>query len=187
MTTSPTVGPTHEWRQARHRRWRDTEHPRHLRGSPILAKERIFRDTVDSSRIHPGAPELDSMGSWLTMLMSGCLASGALAQSQQNQLAHPQLRHSRCDHLRRGLEQQQQLNQERLRAEHGWQLHSRPRAPWEERRHEDELRKEFPGTHERRSAAQQERLRTLTGLSGGADAPVPVGRTRRNSRARSRA
>jgi hypothetical protein len=46
--------------------------------------------------------------------------------------------------LRRGLEQQQQLNQERLRAEHGWQLHSRPQASWEERRREDELRREYP-------------------------------------------
>jgi hypothetical protein len=56
------------------------------------------------------------------------------AQSYQKQL----------DSSRRQLEQQQQLNQERFRAEHGWQLHPRPQPPWEERRREDALRKEFP-------------------------------------------
>jgi hypothetical protein len=47
------------------------------------------------------------------------------------------------DRSRHQLEQQQQLNQERFRAESGWRLHPRPQASWEERRREQELRNEF--------------------------------------------
>jgi hypothetical protein len=82
------------------------------------------------------------MGRWLIILMSGCVAGAAPAPLPQSHLTHPQPHRSQFD-LRRGLGQQQQLDQERLRAGHGWQLHPRPQAPWEERRREDELRKEF--------------------------------------------
>jgi hypothetical protein len=75
-----------------------------------------------------------------------CLAGSALAQLPQDHLARSQPRHEQLDHSRRQLEQQQQLNQERFRAQRGWELHPRPQAPWEERRREDELRKEFPHT-----------------------------------------
>jgi hypothetical protein len=68
-----------------------------------------------------------------------CLASSALAQ-----LPQAQSRQQQFDSSRRQLEQQQQLNQERFRAEKGWQLHPRPQANWEERRREDALRKELP-------------------------------------------
>jgi len=82
-----------------------------------------------------------AMGS--TFAVGWSLASSALAQLPQNHLTIRQSRDKQLDHSRRQLEQQQQLNQERLRAEQGWQLHPRPQAPWEERRREDELRREF--------------------------------------------
>ncbi len=84
-----------------------------------------------------------NMGRLVTFAVGWCLASSALAQSPQDHLTSRQSREKQSDHSRRQLEQQQQLNQERFRAERGWQLHPRPQAPWEERRREDELRKEF--------------------------------------------
>jgi hypothetical protein len=84
-----------------------------------------------------------NMGRLVAFAVSWCLASSALAQLPQDHLNSQQSRERQFDHSRRQLEQQQQLNQERFRAEQGWQLHPRPQAPWEERRREDELRKEF--------------------------------------------
>jgi hypothetical protein len=84
-----------------------------------------------------------NMGGLVAFAVSWCLASSALAQLPQDHLNSQQSRERQFDHSRRQLEQQQQLNQERFRAEQGWQLHPRPQAPWEERRREDELRKEF--------------------------------------------
>jgi hypothetical protein len=84
-----------------------------------------------------------NMGRLLTVAVGWCLVSSALAQSPQHHLTSRQSREMQSDHLRRQLEQQQQLNLERFRAEHGWQLHPRPHAPWKERRREDELRTEF--------------------------------------------
>ena len=82
------------------------------------------------------------MGRLVTFRVGWCLASSALAQLPQDHLTSRQSRQS--DHSHRQLEQQQQqLNQERFRAEQGWQLHPRPQAPWDERRREDKLRKEF--------------------------------------------
>jgi hypothetical protein len=80
------------------------------------------------------------MGRLVTLVLGLCLAGSALAQLPQQ----PQSRQEQFDRSRRQLEQQQQLNLERFRAEHGWPLHARPQAPWEERRREDNLRKEFP-------------------------------------------
>ena len=80
------------------------------------------------------------MGRLVILVLGLCLAGSALAQLPQQ----PQSRQKQFDRSRRQLEQQQQLNLERFRAEHGWQLHPRPQAPWEERRREDNLRKEFP-------------------------------------------
>ena len=84
-----------------------------------------------------------NMGRLVTFVVGWCLASSALAQLPQDHLTSRQSRVKQSDHSRRQLEQQQQLNQERFRAEQGWQLHPRPQAPWDERRREDELRKEF--------------------------------------------
>jgi hypothetical protein len=80
------------------------------------------------------------MGRLITFVLGLCLAGSALAQSSQQ----PHSRQKQFDRSRRQLEQQQQLNQERFRAEHGWRLHPRPHAPAEERRREYDLRKEFP-------------------------------------------
>jgi hypothetical protein len=80
------------------------------------------------------------MGRLVTLVLGLFLAGSALAQVPQQ----PQSRQKQFDRSRRQLEQQQQLNLERFRSEHGWQLHPRPQAPWEERRREDNLRKEFP-------------------------------------------
>jgi hypothetical protein len=92
------------------------------------------------------------MGRLVTFGVALCLASSTLAQPRDYLTSRPwidqqreQSRKKQLDLQRRQrAEQQQQLNQERFRAEHGWQLHPRPQAPWEERRREDELRKEFP-------------------------------------------
>jgi hypothetical protein len=92
------------------------------------------------------------MGKPATFAVGFCVASSALAQLPQDYLSRrdwidQQQAQSRQQHFnssRRQMEQQQQLNQERFRAERGWQLHPRPQAPWEERRREDALRKEFP-------------------------------------------
>ena len=73
-----------------------------------------------------------------------CLAGAVQAQMPQDHLTRQRTRQKQLDLSRDQLEQQQQLNQERFRAERGWQLHPRPQAPWAERRREDELRKEFP-------------------------------------------
>ena len=92
------------------------------------------------------------MGKLVTFGVALCLASSTLAQPRDYLTSRPwidqqreQSRKKQLDLQRRQrAEQQQQLNQERFRAEHGWQLHPRPQAPWQERRREDELRKEFP-------------------------------------------
>ena len=92
------------------------------------------------------------MGKLVTFVAGLCSASLALPQLPQDYLGprhwinqqQAQSHQKQLDSSRRQLEQQQQLNQERFRAEHGWQLHPRPQAPWEERRREDALRKEFP-------------------------------------------
>ena len=73
-----------------------------------------------------------------------CLAGSVQAQMPQDHLTRQRTHQKQLDLSRDKFEQQQQLNQERLRAERGWQLHPRPQAPWEERRREDDLRKEFP-------------------------------------------
>jgi hypothetical protein len=91
------------------------------------------------------------MGRLVALVMGLCLAGSALGQLPKDDLAcrqwidqhQAQRRQEQLHRSRRELEQQQQLNQERLRAEEGWQLHPRPQAPWEERRREEELRKEF--------------------------------------------
>ena len=72
------------------------------------------------------------------------LAGSVQAQMPQDHLTRQRSHQKQLDLSRDQFEQQQQLNQERLRAERGWQLHPRPQAPWEERRREDDLRKEFP-------------------------------------------
>jgi hypothetical protein len=92
------------------------------------------------------------MGRLVTFVVGLCLASPAPAQLSQDYLGRrywidqqqAQSSQRQLDSSRRQLEQQQQLNQERFRAEQGWQLHPRPQAPWKERRREDALRKEFP-------------------------------------------
>ena len=92
------------------------------------------------------------MGKLVTFVVGLCLAGSASAQLPQDSLGRrhwidqqqAQARQKQFDSSRRQLEQQQQLNQERFRAEQGWRLHPRPQAPWEERRREDALRKEFP-------------------------------------------
>jgi hypothetical protein len=84
-----------------------------------------------------------NMGRLVTFAVGWCLTSSALAQLPRDNLTNRQFREKQLDHSRRQLEQQQQLNQERFRAQQGWELHPRPQAPWEERRREDELRKEF--------------------------------------------
>ena len=91
------------------------------------------------------------MGKLVTFGVALCFASSTLAQPRDYLTSRPwidqqreQFRKKQPDLQRRQrAEQQQQLNQERFRAEHGWQLHPRPQAPWGERRREDELRKEF--------------------------------------------
>ncbi len=110
-------------------------------------------DGIQGSVAGTGEPFLEVAGMWrhcqtnmgrlVTVAVGWCLASSALAQLPQDHLTSRQSREKQFDHSRRQLEQQQQLNLERFRAEHGWQLHPRPQAPWEERRREDELRKEF--------------------------------------------
>ena len=93
-----------------------------------------------------------NMGKLVTFMVGLFLASLAPPQLPQDYLSpwhwidqqQAQSRQKQFDSSRRQLEQQQQLNQERFRAEHGWQLHPRPQASWEERRREDALRKEFP-------------------------------------------
>jgi hypothetical protein len=75
-----------------------------------------------------------------------CLAGSALAQSPQDYLTRRQSQQRQFHRSHSQLKQQQQLNQERFRAEHGWQLHPRPQAPWVERQREDALRNEFPRT-----------------------------------------
>ena len=72
------------------------------------------------------------------------LAGSVQAQMPQDHLTRQRSHQKQLDLSRDKFEQQQQLNQERFRAERGWQLHPRPQAPWEERRREDDLRKEFP-------------------------------------------
>jgi hypothetical protein len=92
------------------------------------------------------------MGKLVTFVAGLCSASLALPQLPRDYLGprhwidqqQAQSHQKQLDSSRRQLEQQQQLNQERFRAEHGWQLHPRPQASWEERRREDALRKEFP-------------------------------------------
>ena len=71
-------------------------------------------------------------------------AGSVQAQMPQDHLTRQRSHQKQLDLSRDQFEQQQQLNQERLRAERGWQLHPRPQGPWEERRREDDLRKEFP-------------------------------------------
>jgi hypothetical protein len=93
------------------------------------------------------------MSRLLTFVVGLCLAGSALAQSPQDYLTRrewmdqhqPQSRQKQFYRSRRQLEQQQQLNQERFRAEQGWQLHPRPQAPWVERQGENALRKELQG------------------------------------------
>ena len=76
-----------------------------------------------------------------------CLTGSTLLAQPQNQRLdqqHAQFRKKQLDlQNRRRAQQQQQLNQERLRAEHGWQLHPRPEATWEERQREYQLKQEF--------------------------------------------
>jgi hypothetical protein len=90
----------------------------------------------------------------LAFMVGLCLAGSALAQSPQDHLTrrqwidqqHAQSRQKQFYRSHRQLKQQQQLNQERFRAEHGWQLHTRPQAPWMERQRGDALRNEFSRT-----------------------------------------
>ena len=87
----------------------------------------------------------------LTFLTGLLLAGSVLAQPpHQAQISKPwtgqalkQLPQRQIELQRQQRSQQRQLNQERLRAEHGWQLHPRPDASWEERQREYELQKEF--------------------------------------------
>ena len=87
----------------------------------------------------------------LTFLAGLLLAGSVLAQPlHQAQTSHTWIGQPLKQSLQRRMElhrhqrsQQQQLNQERLRAEHGWQPHPRPDASWEERQREYELQKEF--------------------------------------------
>jgi hypothetical protein len=65
---------------------------------------------------------LRHLGKLVTCGVGLCLASSALVQ-----LPQAQSRQQQFDSSRRQLGQQQQLNQERFRAEQGWQLHPRPR------------------------------------------------------------
>ena len=76
--------------------------------------------------------------------MDRSLVPAGSVQAQMPQDHRQRSHQKQLDLSRDQFEQQQQLNQERLRAERGWQLHPRPQAPWEERRREDELRKVFP-------------------------------------------
>jgi len=92
-----------------------------------------------------------TLGRLLTFLAGLLLAGSVLAQPpHQAQTSQPWTDHALKQSPQRQIElqrqqrsQQRQLNQERLRAEHGWQLHPRPDASWEERQREYELQKEF--------------------------------------------
>ena len=94
---------------------------------------------------------LVTFGRPLTFLTGLLLAGSVLAQPpHQAQTSQPwtgqalkQLPQRQIELQRQQRSQQRQLNQERLRAEHGWQLHPRPDASWEERQREYELQKEF--------------------------------------------
>lgn len=83
---------------------------------------------------------------WLmfAMLLSGCLAVAAHTHAEPLRLGSTPARDNQSDRLQGQLERRQQLDQERLRAERGWQLHPRQPAPLRERRREDELRREVP-------------------------------------------
>ena len=92
------------------------------------------------------------MNKLFTMMAVLSLGNSVPAQPQEAQTRRPrtnhQLRqspHRQVERQRRQRAQQLQLNQERLRAEHGWQLHPRPDAQWEERQREYELKREFKG------------------------------------------
>jgi hypothetical protein len=83
--------------------------------------------------------------------VSLCLASPAAAQPQDYWARRSWLDQHQAQDRKKQLDlqnrqraqQQQQLNQERARAEHGWQLHPRPGASWQERQREYELKREF--------------------------------------------
>jgi hypothetical protein len=80
-----------------------------------------------------------------------CVASSTVAQPQDYRVRRPWLDQQQAQSRKKQLDlqnrqrtlQQQQLNQERFRAEHGWELHPRPEAPWQERQREYELKQEF--------------------------------------------
>ena len=104
---------------------------------------------ADKERLH--RLHLVTFGRLLTFLTGLLLAGSVLAQPpHQAQTSQPwtgqalkQLPQRQIELQRQQRSQQRQLNQERLRAEHGWQLHPRPDASWEERQREYELQKEF--------------------------------------------
>jgi hypothetical protein len=88
----------------------------------------------------------------LLPFLAGLLSGGSVlaqpslqAQTSQPWIGQPlkQLPQRQIELQRQQRSQQRQLNQERLRAEHGWQLHPRPDASWEERQREYELQQEF--------------------------------------------
>jgi hypothetical protein len=92
-----------------------------------------------------------TLGRLLTSLAGLLLGGSVLAQPpHQTQTSHPWIGQPLKQSPQRQMElhrhqrsQQRQLNQERLRAEQGWQLHPRPDASWEERQREYELQQEF--------------------------------------------